>query len=504
MELGWIHDGGLMFVLAGGDISDYVSSNPPIGWMQATLPTIGSKSLRDIALPESHDAGMSELTSDWTKFLGIDHNTRTQSFHIYKQLQLGVRWFDIRPAHYKGHWYTGHFSHTLGKHFVGNTGRTIENIVRDINRFTAEHPGELIVLDITHDYDVDNWIAPLNDELWQKLFRELSNINDPWIPPKDNLPEDLSTVPISTFITPGSRSAVIVVLPDHVHLPQDPPKNSKRSSAYADAGFLYADLPHEAPPDGIPFSEVNFDFSDPEVMPPIDETNGFGDYEGWEDFEWTTWWLLFGNSTTHDGSNSTSPILTDSPDMSDTPTNATPHIFPRRVQSTLNTPITPVGPWAKAFIHGKRVPSTGSYSDTRWDVKMGNDQRAKLGALRPSPTSPLHHTVWTLTQWWTDVVDFLIENHSIMGMARIAHHNLLRDIWKSPTQKGVTFPNLIQMDNIRDNSLAALCVVLNKKWSITTNAVAVKRDGLRTFAQRRTVGKVETVTVNETLVDASD
>jgi len=481
-----------MFVLAGDDISNYVSSNPPTAWMQATLPTIGSKSLRDIAMPESHDAGISELTSHWLQWLGTTHNTVTQTYHIYKQLLLGARWFDIRPAHYKGHWYTGHFSHSVGDNFVGGLGRTIEHIVDDINLFCHEHPGELIVLDLTHDYDVDNWIAPLNDELWQKLFRVLSRITDLWIPPKDNLPDDLSTVPISTFITPGSRSAVIVVLPDHVNLPQDPPKNRKRGSAYAEAGQLYADLPRTPPPEPIHVDEA-----------PEDQTNGFGDYEGWEDFEWTTWWLLFGNSSSpasnESPGNSSTPFITEP----DTPTNSTPHIFPRRVQSTLVTPITPIGPWAKAFINGRRVPSTGSYADSRHHDEVYNDQAAKLQALRTSPTSQLHHSYWIRTQSFTDILDEFNGAHSITGMATEIQHDLLRDIWKY-MKRGVTFPNLIMIDNVIDNSVAALCVVINKAWSTASYAVAVKRSEPGSFAKRRIAGRVETVAVNETLVDASD
>jgi hypothetical protein len=357
------------------------------------------------------------------------------------------------------------------------------------------------VLDLTHSYDVDNHIVPLNPILWQKLFRVLSEITDLWIPPKDNLPEDLSTVPISTFITPGSKSAVIVVLPDDVDLPHDPPKNSKRSSlsAYADLGYLYEDIPREPPPDGIPASEANFDYSDPEEEPPIDPTNGFGDYIGWEDFEWTTWWLLFGNSTFHDDGNSTSPILTEP----DTLTNTTPHIFPRRVQSTLTTPVTPIGPWAKAFINGRRVPSTGSFSDTRDHNRMGEDQKAKLFALRTSATSQLHHSVWTLTQSLGDVINIGNKFVGIMYAARYAQHNLIRDMWKY-MEKGARFPNLIMVDNIDNKSVVGLCVAINKYWSIATNAVAVKRDGLRRFAGRRTVGKVETDAVNHPLVDASN
>src|SRR6187402_1999205 len=87
INLGYVHDGTVPFILSGDGAQEYVSSNPPLAWMQATLSTIGSKTLREISMPASHDAGMSQLTRPYG---GVNHNTKTQSVHVYKQLQYGT------------------------------------------------------------------------------------------------------------------------------------------------------------------------------------------------------------------------------------------------------------------------------------------------------------------------------------------------------------------------------------------------------------------------------
>jgi len=54
---------------------------------------------------------------------------------------------------------------------------------------------------------------------WHRLYQVLDGLVDLWVPPSPNLPDDLSTLPLSFFITPGSRSAIIIRLPDRAPLP---------------------------------------------------------------------------------------------------------------------------------------------------------------------------------------------------------------------------------------------------------------------------------------------
>ncbi|TVY75692.1 PI-PLC X-box domain-containing protein [Lachnellula suecica] len=487
IDLGWKHDGAVSFVLTGNDSSNYVSSNPPVAWMQATFPTIGSRTLREIAMPESHDAGMSELTH---AYLGVPYNTQTQSVHIYKQLVFGARWFDLRPAHRKGHWYAGHFSHTVGKWFGGATGRNIENVVRDINRFTSESPGELIFLDLSHDMDIDRWWAPLRPIMWQKLYRQLAKINDLWVEHPDDLPEDLSSVPLSTFVTPGSKSAVIVILPPGAPLPQESLMRLKERST---AASLDADIVKDKgpPPEGKPVSyidgvshidgvkytdgiiyidgHVQGSIINPEEVPPIDTENGWGDYADSHTFKWTSL-----PASNHNAFPELQNFTSSGHQNITINGTSTSHIVSRKKKKPTPEVLSPVGPWARAFIPASRFPSSGSYSETREAGKLAPDQLAKLASNRGSPSSPILHSVWTLTQKLTDVIDITNRLHSIVYMARYAQHCALRDIWGA-SKKGVTWPNLIQIDNIDSNAIAGLAVAINSYFPTSSGAPKQRR-----------------------------
>ncbi|KAF4625880.1 hypothetical protein G7Y89_g12282 [Cudoniella acicularis] len=402
LKLGYIHDGSVSFMLSGDDPKSYLSTNPPTAWMQASLPTIGSKTMRDIAIPASHDAGASELTWSW---FGVSHNTQTQSVHVYTQLLDGARFFDIRPVSYKGFWYTGHFSGSPNSSHVGGTGRTIEHIISDINRFTSEHPGELIILDLSHDSNIDKWWAPLTPEEWQVLYAELAQINDLWIPSSDKLPKDLSTVPLSTFITPGSKSAVVVIIPNGAPLPgKASPSTRKRDEG------LQPEIQTTFPPEGVKLIVSNVD---PGEIPPVDTENGFGDYP---EAEFAKWTVNLSDELSHESL----------PNNKTTTTSFPSAIFKTIAISKTTAPKIPLtGPWTGAFIPSHRLPHTGSSSSTRWPSKLTPDQLSKLAVKTEVP----HRSTWTLTQYWTDVTDVATRQHSIIYMARYAKKELLGEVW---------------------------------------------------------------------------
>jgi hypothetical protein len=222
VDLGFDWDGGVLFMLSGDGARPYIGSNPPIAWMQATLPTIGEKPLREISMPLSHDSGMSEISArPW--FSGVWHNTCTQDATLGEQLQYGARWFDIRPFSRNGEWFTGHFSVSIGNNHIGGAGRSIDNIVHDINTFTSQNPGEFIVLELTHELLYEGkklyqWSEHFEDDHWLSLYDKLAQIEDLWAPSNEifkHLPCDLTTVPMTTFIQPGSKSVIIIRIPNH-------------------------------------------------------------------------------------------------------------------------------------------------------------------------------------------------------------------------------------------------------------------------------------------------
>ncbi|CZR59557.1 uncharacterized protein PAC_09451 [Phialocephala subalpina] len=219
IDLGFDHDGSVLFVLSGNGVEPYVSSQAPRDWMQKTLSTIGSKELREMSMPMAHNSGMNTITKGYG---GCKHNTACQTVPIYNQLAFGARWFDLRPTVVKGNWYANHMSDAGILGWVGARGTSFTDIVNDINRFISETPGELIILQISHELDGDagaKWIPGLPEARWQILYTLLEQLNDLWTPADSNLPDDLETLKISQFIQPGSNSTILVRIPDHAPLP---------------------------------------------------------------------------------------------------------------------------------------------------------------------------------------------------------------------------------------------------------------------------------------------
>jgi hypothetical protein len=128
-------------------------------WMSYGLSQLADRQLHKICFPGSHDAGSWYM--GYSSGFGTESNTITQTKSILGQLELGARWFDIRPAltspgtgQPPGEWACGHFTATndwLG--WQGANGQLIREVVDDVNRFTDENP-ELVVINASHIYRI--------------------------------------------------------------------------------------------------------------------------------------------------------------------------------------------------------------------------------------------------------------------------------------------------------------------------------------------------------------
>jgi hypothetical protein len=414
IDLGFNHDGAVLFILAGSGTggSPFISTNPPVAWMQSTLSAIGSRTLREIAMPASHDAGMSQLTL-WDG--GVPHNTLTQSGNVYQQLVYGARCFDIRPVYSHGKFYTGHYSKIMASQ-AGGSGRSIDDIVKDINRFTSENPGELIILDLSHDMNRDKNYRSLAPTEWQKLFNFLKGINDLW-GGSNKLPEDLSTVPISAFITPGSKSAVLIRVPDRAPLPGN--------------GFSTRDLGSRDGVNSTPGANSDDDgdsSSSIDLAPPL---------------------------TTANTTSTTTTPLPHLPTLSKLPHTTT-------LLTVMPTP-TPSGYPASAFIYDYRLPYTGSYSNTNDAKYLATDQLSKLANLRSSPQNYPMRSTWTITQRFGHIIDVATAATSIIGDAIAAHSVLFSRLWSSCSK--ATYPNLIEVDDIHNSQITSLAMGINEYFA---------------------------------------
>lgn len=175
VNLGWRHDGNVNFVLSGNGSRGYTMSGDDMsGWLADALPEFAERKLRELCIVGSHDAGMYKRTHHT---LGAeDWNTLTQSVSLYDQLCLGVQYFDIRPVLLKDTFYTGHYGESGGI-VAGSTGMSMDEIVSDINRYTQQYNG-LVIVNLSHSMRFDSMgkSRDLSDEEWDQLFNVLKGL----------------------------------------------------------------------------------------------------------------------------------------------------------------------------------------------------------------------------------------------------------------------------------------------------------------------------------------
>jgi hypothetical protein len=96
------------------------------------MPTETSKVLAAaVKLAEATCTPVADIITPW----GL-----AQDLDLYQQLIRGIRYFDFRSGWHCGTWYTFHYE----------LGHTSETLLRDVARFASEHPGEVVILELTH------------------------------------------------------------------------------------------------------------------------------------------------------------------------------------------------------------------------------------------------------------------------------------------------------------------------------------------------------------------
>lgn len=179
--------------------------------MHQNLPVIGGRTLKQLAIPGTHDAGMSSITGH-TVF-GTPCDTITQSETINGQLRMGSRYFDIRPVISKGEFYTGHYGFIKElKMWQGANGQSIDDVIDDINDFTKTN-AELIILNLSHDLDTDvggKDFEQFNDDQWHALFTKLTRLSHLFVAPNPTS-VDLTSLTLNQYIGHGTAAVVVIV-----------------------------------------------------------------------------------------------------------------------------------------------------------------------------------------------------------------------------------------------------------------------------------------------------
>lgn len=134
---------------------DYDPPPQTDNWMTDLYESIlKTKTLKQIMMPGSHDAGMSQSVDCTIK--GNSGNTQTQSLKIGQQLLAGARYFDIRPVACATRsvttYRTGHFSDISVIGWQGCYGQSMDSICADIMSFCngGGRSKELIILKFSH------------------------------------------------------------------------------------------------------------------------------------------------------------------------------------------------------------------------------------------------------------------------------------------------------------------------------------------------------------------
>ncbi|KAF5578905.1 plc-like phosphodiesterase [Fusarium subglutinans] len=217
-KLAWHWDNNVPFIIASSENDPknpslwpwLVSSNPPEDWMHSIYPRIACLTLRELAIPGTHNSGMSWFHR--RSFFGTPANAQNQKLHIPEQLKNGARWLDLRPSKTGGKWATGHFSFGWGNWHGGN-GEYLDKIIADVNAFTKSNK-ELIIINVSHGLNSDTFKGKKNARMtqreWNEVMTKLEKLN--YRVENRSYVRDLTKLRVSQLI-PG-RAAVIIIIDD--------------------------------------------------------------------------------------------------------------------------------------------------------------------------------------------------------------------------------------------------------------------------------------------------
>jgi len=154
----------------------YFSNYDPARWMEDTLfPAKGNLTLKDIVIPGSHDAGMSALNGTGGQHASSINpcNTLTQKQNIGKQLNAGIRMFDLRVGLFKNSIYTKHSSSDcMADAMGGGYGERFKDILDSIKTFLDRNKKEFIILTFSHFCPKEASASKVADSIFQALGKD--------------------------------------------------------------------------------------------------------------------------------------------------------------------------------------------------------------------------------------------------------------------------------------------------------------------------------------------
>lgn len=138
-------------------------------WMEQFLAADKSqKTLKDIVIPGSHDAGMSVLTATGGQQKGTINacNTLTQLISIEEQLMKGIRMFDLRVGKYNQMLYTKHAASDCMEDAIGGGyGERLKTVALGLKKFLQVNSKEIVLISFSHFCEKEALLKELQDSL---------------------------------------------------------------------------------------------------------------------------------------------------------------------------------------------------------------------------------------------------------------------------------------------------------------------------------------------------
>jgi hypothetical protein len=251
------HDGSAPSVALDGRVAVLADHRPPLdtrpdvlqlaesieierrNWMAESRERLGDKKLMEIALPGSHDAGMS-YSRDCQGF-GRPCNTKTQNLIVSDQLEAGCRYFDLRPAYYQDLMHTGHFSIEAGLAH-GCFGELLSDVLEAVAEYFRHGGSDLVICKFSHYRDIELGRGSFTPEQMQELVADVKRLLGPFLYRGAVPAGGLQSLTVNDFLGAGGKAlAVFDGLPAFLRSPDD-------------GIYTYADrqCPEAGGPDGPP------------------------------------------------------------------------------------------------------------------------------------------------------------------------------------------------------------------------------------------------------------
>ena len=131
------------------------TSLPYAHWMRDCASVLGARSLADIVLPGSYNAGAVNLRSITVLDCG-ERWANTQREPVSAQLRAGIRYLDLHVQYLRVEGaYGPYLVHTPAGGIATFFGQSVAQVVADVLAFVREHPQEIVVLHFSRFYDMD-------------------------------------------------------------------------------------------------------------------------------------------------------------------------------------------------------------------------------------------------------------------------------------------------------------------------------------------------------------